>query len=409
MLEVNFQRLKSDIQSLSRIGQKADHGIYRMAFSQGDLEGRAWLKERIEAAHLDYYLDGAANLHARLQWDDKIPSVMTGSHIDTVPGAGHLDGALGVIAGLEALRVLKEQNIKLQRPLELVSFSDEEGYFGGMLGSQAMSGQLSPADIYQAKNNHGELLTDKMAELGLDAVNILNAERKKGSIYSFIELHIEQGPVLDHSESSIGIVEAITGLFRWQCSFIGTPNHSGTTPMSMRQDAFQGLTEFSSSLNRILEEHGGAHSVATIGRVELYPGAPNVVPGQADFTLEIRDTDDAILEQLREALRRTASSIARRRHLMFEFNETSTIRPVTSNPAIVRSIQDNAEALAYKYQAMHSGAAHDTQMIAAIAPAAMIFIPSKDGRSHSPHEWTAWEDIERGANTLLNTLYQLAS
>lgn len=408
-LSVNFERLKQDIQSLSEIGRSESHGIYRMAFSDGDMAGRAWLRERIETAGLQFHQDGAANLHARLNWTDQAAAVVTGSHIDTVPGAGHLDGALGVLCGLEALRALNEQNIPLQRPLELVAFSDEEGRFGGMFGSQAACGEISPEWILEAHDLEGISLVDAMRAQGLDAMGALDAARTPDSLHAFVELHIEQGPVLDRLGTNIGVVEGICGLRRWEVSLEGVANHAGTTPMNLRNDAFQGLAEFAGQIERILQEHGGEASVATIGRVELHPGAANVVPGEARFSLEFRDTESVVLDALADAFRLTLSTIARRRQLMFEFREQSNIAPVACDDAIRQVISSVSASLGYSAHSMPSGAAHDTQKLAGITRTGMVFVPSKAGRSHSAAEWTAWSDIEAGANVLLNTLLQLAS
>lgn len=408
-LRVDFKRLKTDIENLSEIGRSENLGIYRTAFSDGDMQARQWLQSRIEHAGLEFYQDGAANLHGRLNWSDRSPSIMTGSHIDTVPGAGHLDGALGVVCGLEALRVLKEKNIKLDHPLELIAFSDEEGAFGGMFGSQALTGDISPDWIHSARNLEGLSLIEAMKRQGLDAMQALSATRPPESILAFIELHIEQGPILDNQRIPIGIVEGICGLQRWEVSLTGIANHAGTTPMTMRADAFQGLSEFAGEIDRVLEEHGSPLSVATIGRVELLPGAANVVPGEARFSLEFRDINMQLLNEIADAFRLTLSSIARRRQLMFEFKVVSDIQPVACDNSLQQLISESATALDLPTHTLPSGAAHDTQKLAGIAPAGMIFVPSKGGRSHSAAEWTSWDDIEAGANVLLNSLYKLAS
>ncbi len=407
-LRIDFERLQADVEALADIGRAADHGIYRMAFSPADMAARKWLRERIETAGLDFHQDGAANLHARLGWDGRTPSVMSGSHIDTVPKAGHLDGALGVLCALEALRVLQERGAALRRPLEAVAFSDEEGRFGGMLGSQAMTGVLTPEHVLGARDADGIPLAEAMQAQGLNPMDVLRAARKPGSVHAFVELHIEQGPVLDRRGITIGVVEGIVGLQRWEVSLIGQTNHAGTTPMALRRDAFAGLAEFGGALQRVLDELGGPRSVATIGRVELLPGAANVVPGEARFTLEMRDTDTAVLAALADGFRRALSAIARRRDLMFEFRVVSELSPVRCDAAVLAEIEDAASELGLSNLRLPSGAAHDTQQLARIAPAAMIFIPSKDGRSHSPAEWSAWADIQAGANLLLNTLYRLA-
>ena len=407
-LSIDLGRLQRDVDELAGVGRGEGHGIYRMAFSDGDMAGRAWLESRIREDGLAFHADGAANLFGVLEVGGDAPPVLTGSHIDTIPGAGHLDGALGVLCGLEALRVLKQSDVPLARGLELVAFSDEEGRFGGMFGSQAFSGQLTPGMILEAEDADGVRLVDAMQRQGLNAMDALRAQRIPGSVHAFVELHIEQGPVLDRSETSIGVVEAITGLFRWDVVLSGAANHAGTTPMDMRQDAFQGLAEFAGQLDRVLEEEGGPRSVATIGHVSLSPGAANVVPGEARFMLEVRDTDSAVLDALARALRRTLSTIARRRGLMFEFSVVSEIAPVPCDPGVIAAIEAAASDLEMETLRMPSGAAHDTQMVARVAPAGMIFVPSREGRSHSPAEWTAWDDIEKGANVLLKTLYKLA-
>lgn len=407
-LHVNATRLKDDIQSLAAVGRREDLGIYRMAFSEGDMAGRSWFKEKLNDAGIEIYEDGAANLHGRLEWDGSRPSVMTGSHLDTVPGAGHLDGALGVVAGLECLRRIKEENIPLQYPLEVISFSDEEGRFGGMLGSQSLCGMYTPESIHNAVDLDGISLTEAMQQCGYSAMEALHARRSPESIHAFVELHIEQGPILDQMGFKIGVVDAIAGLFKWDISLIGVPNHAGTTPMHLRNDAFQGLSEFASQIQRILDENGSERSVATIGRVELTPGAANVVPGRVDFSLEARDTDQQVLDELQGAFRRALSAIARRFNLMFEFKVLSEIAPVKCSKGILEEISNAANDLNIPYLQMASGAAHDTQMLASIARSAMIFVPSKDGRSHSIAEWTDMGDIEKGANVLLNTLVSLA-
>ena len=407
-LQVNAQRLREDIDALAQIGRHEDHGIYRMSFSPGDMAGREWLRRRITDSGLTLHQDGAANISARLNWDGKSPAVVAGSHIDTVPGAGHLDGALGVVCALEALRVLQERNIPLRRPLEALAFTDEEGRFGGMLGSQAIAGLVTPEYLHNAADLDGVSLVAAMAEHGLDAREALHAQRAPGSIHAYVELHIEQGPVLDRKGVTIGIVDAITGLFKWEITLSGAANHAGTTPMNMRNDAFQGLAEFASEIDRVLEEYGSPRSTATIGRVELKPGAANVIPGQVIFSLDVRDADEATLQMLAEAFSRTLSAIARRRGLMFEFAVLSELTPVRCAAQVVQAIEQSAEASGLSATHLTSGAAHDAQIIAGIAPAGMIFVPSKEGRSHSAAEWTAWADIEAGANTLLNTLRRLA-
>jgi beta-ureidopropionase / N-carbamoyl-L-amino-acid hydrolase len=406
---IDMVRLRQDILDLSRVGRDAEARLNRRAFTDGDRQGRDWFRQRLAVAGLDLFQDGAANLHGRLGHDGVRPAVVMGSHLDTVPGGGPLDGALGVLVGLEVLRTVKASGIELRHPLEVIDFSDEEGRFGGMFGSQALAGQLTPERIQGARDLQGISLVDAMAAWGLDANDALGARRDPATIHAFLELHIEQGPVLDRKRIPIGVVEAITGLFKWEVRLKGQPNHAGTTPMDMRIDAFQGLAEFGGEVNRILEEHGGPNSRATIGRVELHPGAANTIPGQATFSLEVRDTDERVLKTLSDAARRTLSSIARRRGLMFEFDVLSEITPTRCDPGLQDLISTEADAMGLPFLRMPSGAAHDTQSMSAVARTGMIFVPSLEGRSHSSGEWTNWEDIEAGANLMLRSVLALAA
>jgi beta-ureidopropionase / N-carbamoyl-L-amino-acid hydrolase len=407
MQAINFERLKNDISTLSEIGKSEDRGIYRMSFSEADLEARSWLLKKYEDAGLDSTVDGAGNIIGRLKGKDDSKSWIIGSHIDTVPAGGHLDGSLGVLTGLEVLRALKDKNYIPVNSIEVISFTDEEGRFGGLFGSEAFAGELTPEKIHNAKDLSGVSIVDAMKKAGLDANKALDARRNPNSIAGYLELHIEQGPILDTMKIPIGIVEEITGLFKWQVRLTGFANHAGTTPMNMRKDAFQGLAEFSLEIPRILEENGKENSVATIGRVSLFPGSANTVPGKVEFSLDVRDTDENILEELSHAFRKAISAIARRRGLMFEFDILSQVKPAHANSIILDAIQISCEKQNFKYHRMHSGAAHDAQIMARITDMGMIFVPSKNGRSHSPAEWTAWDDIHIGGNVLLNTIMEL--
>ncbi len=408
-LQVNFDRLRDEILALAEIGRDDQAGgLYRMAFTPADMEGRRWLADRIEKAGLEAITDGAANLGTRYGGEPNEPVVMVGSHIDTVPNAGYLDGTLGVLIGLEAIRRMKEAGVKTRRPVELISFSDEEGRFGGLFGSQAVAGEINPETVRTARDLNGVSLVDAMSECGYEAMAALNARRDRATIHSYIELHIEQGPVLDQKQIPVGVVENITGLFKWSVRLEGVPNHAGTTPMEMRRDPFMGLAEFAGEVPRILEENGSDLSRATIGRVDLFPGAANTVPGEVVFSMDVRDTSSEVMEQLAGAFRKALSAIARRRGLKFGFDVLSEVEPAPCDPEIVGIIERQAGIRGLKSLRMPSGAAHDAQIMSRIAPIGMVFVPSKDGRSHSPAEWTAWEDIEAGANVMLGTLLELA-
>ena len=409
-MKINRDRLLQNLNELAQTGKiPGEQGIYRMAFSKGDLEGRNFLKEKILEAGLDLYTDGCGSIHAIFNPENlSAPELIVGSHIDSVPAAGHLDGSLGVLAGLECIATIKEQNIKPDRPIRLIAFSDEEGRFGGTLGSMAIAGDLTPEIIESSKDLSGISLKQAMMEAGFQAEDCLHSRIHPDKIHCFLELHIEQGPLLDHLKIPAGIVEGIAGIMKWNIRFIGVSNHAGTTPMDMRQDAFQALCEFSLNIHKILDEFGSGRSVATIGKVNLFPGTANTIPETASFSLDFRDTDGEILEKIQEEFRKELSRIARDRNIMFEFDVLSNIAPARCDPEIIDVIEKTAQEQNVEYKKMMSGAVHDTQVMAHIARTGMIFVPSCSGRSHSTAEWTHAEDIETGANLLLHTMMKLS-
>lgn len=407
-LRVDLERIKNDILSLASIGRNEhDRGIYRQAFTDEDMQGKRWLLNRIEENGLLPRSDGAANISGILPGEIDSPRVFVGSHIDTVPCAGMLDGCLGVVVGLECLRVLKESGIPLARTLELIAFSDEEGRFGGTFGSEAFTGILSLDKVENARDMNGERLHDVMLSHGLDPMKSLEARRTTEEIAAYLELHIEQGPVLDEERLQVGIVDSITGLRSWSLRLTGEANHAGTTPMDYRKDAFMGLADFAHEVPRILEENGGENSRATIGKAEILPGATNSVPGNVVFALDFRDPSTEVLDDLSNAFQKALAAISRRRGLKFDFNVQGEILPVASDKRLTDILGEQAERLGLRSRHMLSGAAHDAQLVGRIAPMAMIFVPSKGGMSHSPAEWTPWEDVEAGANLMLAALSEL--
>lgn len=408
-LSVDPKRIQSDILALAAIGRNdADGGVYRRAFTDADMEGKRWLLHRIEENGLEPASDGAANISGLLRGKEDGRRIFVGSHIDTVPCAGTLDGTLGVVVALECLRVLGQAQLPLKHTLEMIAFSDEEGRFGGMLGSEAFCGYVTPDKIRQTTDLDGVSLSDAMLAQGLDPLKLLEARRDPASIEAYLELHIEQGPVLDRELLQVGVVERITGLQTWSLKLVGESNHAGTTPMEYRRDALMGLADFAHEVPRILEENGAETSRATIGKARIQPGAANTVPGSVEFSLDFRDPDEAVLGELADSFQRALSAVCRRRGLQYELTVLGDIQPVACSERLVGLLKEKAEALGLRHRTMISGAAHDAQQVGRIAPMAMIFVPSKNGQSHSPAEWTSWDDIEAGANLMLRALVELA-
>ena len=364
--------------------------------------------QHFKAHKLRTHMDGAGNVCGRYGPDDR-PCIMMASHLDSVPAGGIFDGTLGVIAGLEVIRVIQENNITLKHPLEVIGTSEEEGRFGGMLGAQALTGALTLDWLTGATDPGGETIMDAMAKYGLDYHEALHARRHPDSIKAFIELHIEQGPVLEASGESIGVVEGISGVFKWLVRLIGKADHAGTAPMNMRSDAFMGVADFAHEIPRIIDEDGTDKSRLTIGRVELKPGYAHTIPGESEFTLVGRDMSPDTMNELANSCRKALSAIARRHNLMFEYDEMSWLDPKACDAGIIDLLSRQSEKLSLPYKLMPSGAGHDAQFFTDITPTGMIFIPSVGGISHAPDEWSHWDDVEKGCNVLLNAVLELAT
>ncbi|GAB3028191.1 Zn-dependent hydrolase [Bowmanella dokdonensis] len=407
---IDLSRLQNDLIELSHIGYDPEtKGICRLGFTEADMQARQWLIDKFNKEGFHGRLDSAGNVIGSTSKEGKGPVVAMGSHIDTVPAGGMFDGTLGVLAGLECMRVVRDAGLKCEFPLEVYAFAEEEGRFGGMMGVQAITGELTPQWLETAHDASHVYLKDEMERAGLNAIEALNAHIDPKHFRAFLELHIEQGPVLERIKKPIGVVEAISGVYKWLVRLIGKANHAGTAPMDMRSDAFMGLADFAHEIPRIIAEEGSDKSRLTVGRVELKPGYAHTVPGEAEFTLVGRDTDPQTMRNLADACRRVLSSIARKHNLMFEFEQMSWLEPQAMADEVIQAFCRQAQEMGLDYEVMPSGAGHDAQYMAKITPTGMIFVPSVGGISHAPDEWTHWQDIELGTNLLLNTALEYAN
>jgi N-carbamoyl-L-amino-acid hydrolase len=369
------------------------------------------LLEEMAAAGLTTWIDGAGNVFGAVgaeAFSTDHPAVVTGSHIDTVPEGGPLDGALGVIAGLECLNTVVESGTTPRRPLVVAAWSDEEGRYGSLFGSRAFCGLLDTSKIHDMAAVDGEKLVDVMRTAGFDPDRIPEAKTPPGAIAAYLELHIEQGPRLEEASIDIGVVEAIVGVRRTRLVFHGQADHAGTTPMERRRDAFLAAAEYSLRAREHVVTRGSGRSVTNIGVVQVHPGASNIVPGRAEIVHEMRDPDTATLERLATECRAIADSIAAERQIRIEHRPMSATVAALCAPRIQKATEEACATLSLTSQRMYSAAGHDAQNLAAVTDAGMIFIPSVGGRSHRTDETSRPRDIERGANVLLHTLLSLA-
>lgn len=399
MIPADPARMLATLDHLRTIGGVGT-GVSRPAYSQADIDARRWLAEAMHEAGLEVVVDVAGNLFGLPPGDG--PAMLVGSHSDTQPLGGWLDGALGVAAGLELARAARAA----QGPrIAVVSFQDEEGRFGGLTGSALWSGRLSLAEADSRCDAEG--ITFRQARRCVGEIGTLG-DVSVGRFSAFIELHIEQGPVLERSERTLGIVDSIVGVRSLEVRFEGEANHAGTTPMPLRRDAMQGVIAFASTLNEAFASLAGDRTVWTLGRIVVEPNAPSIVPGTATVSLQIRDPDAARLDRLLEQAARMARSVAGARGLGLSIKEGFRFDPVHMDQRLIATLRSAAEAtVPGRCCVMPSGALHDACNVAAHLPVGMLFVPSIGGISHNPAEDTPRAELAAGVMALALAVAQL--
>ncbi len=401
---INEQRIESRIMALSEFGKDANGKGYRVAFTKGDIEARTWFIGLMKKAGLEVSIDYAGNIIGKRKGKNpSLKPIAFGSHIDMVPDGGNYDGCVGSIGALEMVEVLNENNIITTHPLEVIIFSDEEG---GTIGSMAMAGHVTAEGLKQ-KSQSGLTMAEGIKAIGGNPDSIQFSVRQKGDIKAFIELHIEQGGILEKEQIQVGVVEGIVGIVHWEVIVEGFANHAGTTPMNMRKDALLAASRLVIAVNEAINSVPGKQ-VGTIGKIAAMPGAYNVIPGKVTISLEIRDLAAEKIEQLFLNIEKRAATIATASGTKISFQrQASSIRPALTDKGLQAIIAASAKALGLTYQFMQSGAGHDSQELSLIAPVGMIFIPSKKGISHSPNEFSTAGDMANGARVLLQTILAL--
>ncbi len=401
-LGVNGKRLSQSLDDLAQIGQLANGGICRLAFSPEDQQGRELVRRWMVEAGLEVRLDTAANMIGRLPGKLEAPALATGSHIDTVPCGGKFDGTLGVLAGIEVARTLTENGITLNHPYEVIVFADEEDT---MIGGRAMAGtaSLNAAD-YRRKD--GRPIDECLNQVGGDWSRLTEARRTRAEVCAFVELHVEQGGVLEASRRQIGVVQGVVGLQRYQISITGRPNHAGTTPMDQRQDALVAAAQVVLAVNR-LATHPPGQRVATVGALQVWPNAANIVPGQVQASLDVRDLNQAVIDQLVEDLKQEMATIAQATDTKIEILPQLNVAPSPAANHIQVIIAEASTSLGLSHMPMPSRAGHDALEMGRFTDMGMLFVPSEGGFSHSEIEYTSPEECTQGANVLLKTLLRL--
>lgn len=397
------------IDQIAQYGKGA-RGVSRLAFSQAEQQARDYVVGLMKQADLAVTIDEFGNICGRLEGVDKsAPAVITGSHLDTVPEGGNFDGVVGVIGGLAAIERLKAK-APLTHPLELIIFSAEESSRFGFatMGSKVMAGMTNLTAWSKAKDQNGATLAEALQERGLSFEAIRKAQRAKQTIKAFVEMHIEQGAVLERNQETIGVVEAIAAPTRVKMVIEGEAAHSGATPMGDRHDALISAAMIILAVEEIAIEQSHRGTVGTVGALKVHPGVMNVVPGMVELWVDIRGVDhESIIETLQE-LKDTVSDIAEERETPVSIEVMSSEKPVHMHADIVKIIDDACRKHSVSYRRMNSGAGHDAMNMAHLAPAGMIFIPCRGGVSHNPDEYAAIDDIMTGVDILTDTLYELA-
>ncbi len=412
---INGERLWQSLQKLSEFGRLPQGGTSRLGFSAEDLAARHWLMGELRKLGLEVVVDAAANIHAQRAGErDDLPAIWFGSHIDTVPSGGNFDGCVGSMGALEVLRTMSEKNIRTQHPLEMVVFSNEEGvhYGKGVFGSRALAGQLDPGEL-DAVDAEGVKLADWIRRAGGDPDRIgemtpaaPTASGQAGSIHCYLELHIEQGGTLWQRNIPLGIVEGIVGIDRYRVVLEGFANHAGTTPMNQRRDALVTASKIILAVRETVTAEPG-RQVGTVGYVRVEPGAPNVIPGRVEFPVEIRDLSMEKIKVLAERVRSRAADLAAADNVGFTWELTNSHEGALTDRRIRGMIQKAAEEMRVVTLTMPSGAGHDAQSMARLCPMGMIFVPSKDGISHSPQEYSRPEEVACGCEALYRTILRL--
>ena len=401
---VEKDRIIDLFENLKKFGVNENQGNDRVAYSDFEIQAREYISKKLEKTGAKVYTDFAGNLIAHYNPNNSnLKPILFGSHVDAVPNGGHYDGAAGVIHAIEVLQTVHSKKILLNHPLEVIVFANEEG---GLFGSKALAGKINQQTL-DVMTISGYTNGEGVERLGGNVDRIYEVKRNMGDIHAFLEMHIEQGNNLYSSNIDVGIVEGIVGLKWWDVTVTGTTNHAGTTPMNQRQDALIAASKFVLMVNETVNSYEGSQ-VGTVGRISAEPGVPNVIPGIVNLSLELRDLSSKKISIIYNNIIENTKIIEQETKTKFTFSPIdATGDPALMDRRIINILSKVSDDLGYTSMLMPSGAGHDSQTMALIAPTAMIFAPSKDGISHSPKEYTNFEMLEKTTNVMLNTILKI--
>ena len=404
---VQQERLWATLQKLGEFGRNPEGGVSRVGFTDADVAGREYVMGLMRDAGLAVRVDPAGNIFGHRDGSEKLPVLLFGSHIDSVPHGGNFDGDVGSLGAIEVIRALNERNTKTRHPLEVVIGTNEEGgrFYSGLFGSSAAAGVL-PVDIAQGQDDRGEKLSDWLTRVGGNASRIADARIAPGTIAGYVELHIEQGAVLDGAKVPIGIVQGIVGISLRTCTAKGFVNHAGTTPMDQRKDALAAASKAVLAVREEVRAEQG-RQVGTVGWMKIEPGASNVIPGLVSFPVELRDLNAAKIERIAERVLKRFETIGREENVTIECGKADLHAPALTAPQFKEAIARSAQEAGLATMELPSGAGHDAQNAARFTSIGMIFVPSRGGISHSPLEYSSPGDVANGAEVLYRTVLRL--
>lgn len=402
---ININRLMNNLNALANIGQAENGGINRFSFTKEEKETNHLVVEWMEQAGLNVHIDAIGNIIGSKDGTEDLPAILLGSHIDTVPDGGKYDGTLGVLSAIEVMHTLKEKSIQLKHPVKVISFKDEEGTrFGfGMIGSRAAAGTLTKEDLQRTDDN-GISIEQAMKAYGLEKKPLESV--KLENIKAYLEVHIEQGKVLESKDVGVGNVTGIAGPLWLKFRMKGLAEHAGATPMDQRSDALVAASIIITETETIAKQFPGA--VATVGKLDVKPNGVNVIPGEVEWTADIRSIDESERDAIEQQIKEFAQQIAKERNVELHISELQRVEPVLCDEDIQKAIKESIQEIGEEEVNLPSGAGHDGMQFKYNFPIGMIFVKSIDGISHNPKEYSREEDIEKGANVLYKTLTRLA-